>query len=331
MKRALFAILAILYFSVMLLAACSNTPENEAGEEAARAEKSQHSAETEENSAFPVTVTDAIGEEMTFEKAPERIVSLIPSNTEIAYALGLGEQIVGVSDYDNYPEEVLEKEKVGGLELNVEAILGLEPDLVLAHESGLNSTQEALEQIKDADIPVFVAADAQDIESTYGVIEQIGAITGKTSEADEVILTMKEQFAELEELTAEIPEEEQKAVFFEVSPAPDIYTAGTNTFFDELLRIIHAKNAAAELDGWVQIDPEKVVELNPDVIVTTYGFYEEDATGGVLRREGWESITAVKNEDVYDVHSDIVSRPGPRLAEGAKELAQVVYPELFKE
>ncbi|HLT54780.1 MAG TPA: ABC transporter substrate-binding protein, partial [Bacillota bacterium] len=114
----------------MLLAACSNTPENEAGEEAARAEKSQHSAETEENSAFPVTVTDAIGEEVTFEKAPERIVSLIPSNTEIAYALRLGEQIVGVSDYDNYPEEVLEKEKVGGLELNVEAILGLEPDLV---------------------------------------------------------------------------------------------------------------------------------------------------------------------------------------------------------
>lgn len=135
----------------------------------------------------------------------------------------------------------------------------------------------------------------------------------------------------MEELTAEIPEENQKAVFFEVSPAPDIYTAGTNTFFDELLRIIHAKNAAAELDGWVQIDPEKVVELNPDVIVTTYGFYEEDATGGVLRREGWESITAVKNQDVYDVHSDIVSRPGPRLAEGAKELAQVVYPELFKE
>src|SRR5699024_4272820 len=91
--------------------------------------------ETEEADSFPVTVEDSSGVEVTLEAQPEKIVSIMPSNTEIAFALGLGETVVGVSDHDNYPEEVLEIEKIGGMELNTELILSLEPDLVFAHES----------------------------------------------------------------------------------------------------------------------------------------------------------------------------------------------------
>src|SRR5699024_11349871 len=104
---------------------------------------------SEETACFPIEVTDALGYEITIEEEPEKIVSAIPSNTEIAFALGLGDKIVGFSDHDNYPEEVQDIEKIGGLELNVEKILSLQPDLVLAHASAADAFKEALEQLRN--------------------------------------------------------------------------------------------------------------------------------------------------------------------------------------
>lgn len=328
MKKIL-SFLLLLTLSLGLLISCSSeSPETENEPDA----PDENAAQTEtEESAFPLTVTDALDHDITIEEKPERIVSLIPSNTEIAFALGLGDEIVGVSDNDNYPEEVEDKERVGGMELNVEVIIGLEPDLVLAHASGAHNSEAALQQIRDAGINVFVAHDAQDIDGVYESIEQIGQVTGTQEKAEDIVGNMKEEFASLSEKTEAISDDERQSVFFEVAPAPDIFTAGENTFFDALLQIVHADNAAGELDGWVEIDPEAIVELNPDVIITTYGHYEDDPVEQVINRDGWEDMTAVENEQVYDVHSDLVSRPGPRLVEGAKEIAEVVYPEVFEE
>ncbi|MBY7141858.1 ABC transporter substrate-binding protein [Virgibacillus sp. NKC19-3] len=328
-KTSSFLFVFILTFS--LLIGCSSDNSNSEDEGQTADDGTEKTEETEDTEgAFPQTVTDALDNEVTMDEKPERIVSVIPSNTEIAFALGLEDEIVGVSDNDNYPEEVQEKESIGGMELNVEVILSLDPDLVLAHESSVEATQEGLEQIRDAGINVFVVNDAQDMEGTYQSIEQIGQVTGSQDEAEEMVSDMEEGFASLHEQAEEIPEEEQKSVFFEVSPEPDLFTAGQNTFFDSLLQVVGADNAAGEQDGWVPIDPETIVELNPDVVITTYGHYSDDPVEQVISRDGWESMTAVENEDVYDIHSDLVSRPGPRLVEGAKEIAEVVYPEYFE-
>ncbi|TMN23301.1 ABC transporter substrate-binding protein [Lentibacillus cibarius] len=328
MKKVLSFFLLVM-FTIGLLTGCgSESPDSEKEPE----NKDGKTEETETGqSAFPLTVTDALNQEMTIADKPERIVSLIPSNTEIAFALGLGDKIVGVSDHDNYPEAVKEKEKVGGMELNVEVILSLEPDLVLAHASSAHNSKEALQQLRDAGIHVFVVHDAQQIEETYEAVEQIGQVTGTQEKAEAIISNMKEEFAALREKTDEISDEERKSVFFEVAPAPDIFTAGQHTFFNDLLQLVNADNAAKEQDGWVRIDPESIVELNPDVIITTYGHYENDPVEQIMNRDGWGDMTAVEKEQVYDVQSDLVSRPGPRLVEGAKEIAEVVYPELFEE
>ncbi|ALX48563.1 ABC transporter substrate-binding protein [Lentibacillus amyloliquefaciens] len=327
--KKIFSFMLLIMLTLGLLVGCgsdSADSENETGS----TDESTEQTDAEE-SAFPLTVTDALDNELTIDEKPKRIVSLIPSNTEIAFALGLGEEIVGVSDNDNYPEEVEEKEKVGGMELNVEAIIGLEPDLVLAHASGAHNSEAALQQIRDAGINVFVVHDAQDIESVYGSIEQVAQVTGTQEKAEEIVGNMKEEFAALSEKTEAISDDERQSVFFEVAPAPEIFTAGKNTFFQDLLEVVNADNAAHEQDGWVQIDPEAIVELNPDVIITTYGHYADNPVEQVTNRDGWGDMTAVENEQVYDVHSDLVSRPGPRLVEGAKEIAEVVYPELFEE
>ena len=141
---------------------------------------------------------------------------------------------------------------------------------------------------------------------------------------------MKNSFAELKEKAESIKPEEQKTVFVEVSPAPEIYTAGKNTFINEMLELIGAENAAGDLDGWAKVDPEAIVERNPDVVVTTYGYYTEKAAEQVLARQGWNNVKAVKDQQVFDVHSDLVTRSGPRLAEGAEELAKAIYPDIFK-
>lgn len=323
MRQKFYALFALLALSLGILAGCGSTTE--------KAEDNQNTEgqteQSEQQAAFPLTLTDALDNEVVIEEEPKTIVSLIPSNTEIVYELGLGEKVVGLSDYDNYPEETANVEKVGGMEFNVEKIVSLNPDIVLAHESSALAAEAGLTQLKDAGITVFVVNDAVNFEEVYETINLIGQMTGTTEEAEALTADMKAKLDEIKEKAATVTE--KKKVFVEVSPAPDIYTPGKNTFMDIMLQVINAENAAGDLDGWASIDQESIVERNPDVIITTYGYYSEDPVGQVTSREGWADVIAVKNKQVVDVHSDLVTRPGPRLVEGVEELAKAVYPEVF--
>lgn len=329
MKRFM-SILFMLVLSIGLLVGCGSGDADPSNAPVDTDDKTEETATTEAPD-FPLELTDALGNEVTIEEEPEKIVSLMPSNTEIVFALDFGDKIIGVNDFDTYPEEVEDIDTIGGMELDIEKIIGLDPDLVLAHGSSAEGSLDALEQLRDAGITLFVVTDAQSIDATYTSIEEIGTLTGSSDKATEIISEMKEGFAEIEEKVEGISEEDQKSVFMEVSPEPDIYTGGKNTFFHELLTTINAVNAAEEQDGWVQLDPEAIVSLNPDVIITTYGDYIDNPAEQVLAREGWGEVNAIKEEHVFDVDADLVSRPGPRLVEGAKEIAESVYPELFKE
>lgn len=320
MNRKLILRLMIISLLALFMVACSS------GEETLD-DKTKDT--TDSASSFPLEITDSTGNTVNLEEEPAEIVSVIPSNTEVLFALGQGDKVVGVTENDTYPEEVLEIDKVGDFELNVEKIISLEPDLVLAHESSVNSSMDAFEQIQDADIDVFFVSDAQSIDDTYKMIEEIGKVTGAHAEALEVIDDMKEGFAEIEAIAADIAEDEKKSVLFEVSPEPEIFTGGSGTFFDELIELVGANNAASELDGWAQISPEAIIDLNPDIILTTYGSYVEEPEEQVLNRDGFSEVTAIKEEAVFDVNEDLVSRPGPRLVEGAREIGAAIYPDHF--
>ncbi|MCI2254935.1 ABC transporter substrate-binding protein [Domibacillus sp. PGB-M46] len=308
--------------SAALLAGCG-------GGEEKKTDTAKENEPAKETAAFPVTVTDAEGTKVEIEEAPDKIVSLIPSNTEIAFELGLGDEIAGVSDFDNYPEEVAQKEKIGGSEFNVEKIIGLDTDLVLAHASSAHNSKEGLQQLRDAGIDVLVVNDAQNFEQVYDSIEMIGEATGKKKEADAEVKEMKEGLAEIEEKASGIKGEDEKSVYIEVSPAPNLFTPGKNTFMNEMLELIHANNAMSSQAGWAQVSEEAVIKANPDVIVTTYGYYTENAVEQLMARQGWSTIPAVENKSVVDVNSDLVSRPGPRLVEGVEALAEAVYPDVF--
>lgn len=329
-KRLLIQWLFIFGLISIVMFGCSNNDDNTTSNESETSQTTETETESDDTS-FPLEITDVTGNTITLEKEPETIISLIPSNTEILFALGLGDKVIAVTENDNYPEEVLELDKVGDYEINVEKVLSLNPDLVLAHELGKDLSFDAFEQMIDAGINVYFVKDALNIEETYETIEEIGKVTGAVEAAEQLITEMKVSFNEVIDVVSKIPEDERKTVFFELTGEPEIYTAGTNTFFNEISELVNAKNAAAEIDGWAQIDPEAIIDLNPDVIITLYGNYSDDPVSEVLNRDGFSDVSAVKNKQVFDVNDDLISRPGPRLVDGAKELAAVVYPEFFTE
>lgn len=310
------------FLAVFLLAACGTaaTPDKPKVDGTPEAEVVK--------AEFPLTLTDSVGNDITLETAPATIVSMVPSNTEILFELGLGDAIVGVNDYDDYPAEALEKEKIGGQDFNVEKIVSMNPEIVFAHESGLGKGKEGLQQIRDAGIPVFVVKNAANFEETYTTIETIGQATGKTVEAEKIITDMK---AKVEEVLAKlVTVDNEKTVFVETSPAPDIYTPGKNTFMDQMLEMIGAENIAADQEDWFMIAPEEIINRNPDVIIVLYD-YIETAVADVYARPGFDTITAIKEKAVVQVKENITSRTGPRLAEGLEEIAKAIYPEAFGE
>lgn len=320
----------VLVFMMAFMAACGTDNGSDGAEKDNATENANEGADVEEAvGAFPVTITDDAGREVTIESEPESIVSIQASNTEILYALGVGDRMVGVSDYDNYPPEALEVQKVGGQDMDAELVMTLLPDIAFVTTYHHDNHAEILKQFEDAGITVVVTGSATSFEDVYKTISMIATSVGKADEGDTIITDMKDRLAAVKEKAEGITD--KKKVWVEVSPAPDIFTTGQNTFMHEMLEAINATNAAEDQDGWVKMTEEEIVQLNPDVIITTYGYYVDNSAEQVLSRDGWAEVTAIKDEQVFDVDSDTVTRPGPRLIEGVETLAKFIYPEVFGE
>ncbi|MGM9946191.1 MAG: ABC transporter substrate-binding protein [Lysinibacillus sp.] len=302
--------------AISMLAACGEEKETEQ-------EKQNISVEENDGVAFPVTVTDALGKEITLEEAPDRIVSLTPSNTEILFGLGLDEEVVGVNDNDNYPEQVAEKTRIGGIEYNIETIISLQPDVVFAHESSMFTFESALEQLEASGVTVFVVENAENFDETYETIEVIGTLTGKDEEADKIIASIQSKLADIQ---AKLQGVAPKTAFMVVGASPDIYVVGQNTFMNEMLKEINVENAVKE-EGWPLYSAEQFIAANPDSIVFTYAGDDET----IKNNPAFAVMKAIQNNALTVVDGDTTSRQGPRLAEGVESLAKAIYPEVFND
>lgn len=271
------------------------------------------------------TVTDDLDNELTFDKVPKTVVSLIPSNTEILYSIGAGEKVIGATDYDNYPAEAAEVERISdSVVFNAERIIEMDPDVVIGYSTGAPTGYEELEA---AGIQVFVIESAQSFEDVYGDIEQISTVMGLEDKGDALNSSIQQQIEEVQEKVAEV--ETQKQVFFEISPSPEIYTAGQKTFQQEILNHANVENIFGDLEGWPKISEEEVITRNPEIITTTVS-YTEDPIKEIKAREGWSDIEAIQNDQVFFLDSDITSRPGPRIGDAVELVAKTVYPDVFK-
>ncbi|MBR2555672.1 MAG: ABC transporter substrate-binding protein [Aeriscardovia sp.] len=311
MKKLLGIVLALVL--VLSLAACGNSGKGSSSEEPSSADAS----------APFVTITDMTGREITLDEPATRIVALSAADCEVLFAIGGGDALVGRGEYCDYPAEVLDVPSVeSGMETNIEQIISLKPQVLLM--STMAQTSEQVEALEKAGIHVVVS-DAQDIEGVYTSIDMIGKLMGKEDNAKAVIENMKKTFADVKEKASG---DGTKTVYFEVSPLEyGLWTAGSGTFMNEIAEMLGLKNAFADVTGWGEISEEQVLERNPDYIVTITMYFGEGPTPieEIMSRPGWDKVKAVQNGAILNLVDNELSRPTPRLADGAQLMYDFVY------
>ncbi len=274
-----------------------------------------------------LTFTDDMGREITLAGTPERIVSLAPSTTEILFAVGAGDQVVGRDEFSDYPEEAKALPSIGGSfgEYNVEAIVALNPDLVIAAEI---NTPELVKQLEDLGVTVYYLGNPTTLEEMYGKLETVAALTGY--DVSELVSSLQARVAAVDEKI--MPLSARPNVFYEIdaSDPSKPYTYGPGTFGDLLITRAGGYNIGnVTTDPYPQLSLEQIVVENPSIIVlgdSMWGATPES----VLERAGWESIEAVKSEQIFPIDDNLISRPGPRLVDGLEALAKILHPGVFE-
>ncbi len=327
MKRFATHIVPALLLLMTLVAGCGSTPKT--SEPTPAPAPAQPAASTNEAAkpaskatTYPITVKDAAGRDITFNAEPKRIVSVVPANTELVFALGKGSSLVGRSDFCDYPAEAQQVESIGGIPFNFEKIVSLKPDLILFY-NGSEQDRTKLEQ--EYNLTTFVV-DPGNFAELYAGVTSLGQVLNAQEAAQKLVADMQAATKAVEEKVAKATT--KPVVFYEVWHDP-LQTAGPNSFIDDMIRLAGGTNAAADTkDPWAMFSLEQLAAANPDVIFTG----TPDGAKAILERKGWESLKAVKDGKVFGApDQNLVVRPGPRLIQGLNWMAEQIHPELFGE
>lgn len=284
---------------------------------------------TEEPEPEVMVFVDDLGVSLEFTDYPQRIVSISASTTEILFAVGAGNQVVGRDDFSVYPEEALAVTSVGSLfgEIPTEAILALEPDLVVAAQI---ISEDQAQALRDLGLNVYWQANPTTYEDLWKNLRDIAKLTGHEDEAETLIVDLNARVNAVREKVA--PLSYSPSVFYELDATDPAnpWTTGSGTFIDYIISTAGGTNAASELEGdYIQISAEGLIAINPDVILladAAYGVTPEV----VAERPGWEVITAVANGALFPIDPNLMSVPGPRLVDALEETAKILHPEEFE-
>ncbi len=308
----------LLLVGMLLLSAC--------GPQAVEAPVQEVVVEPEVES---VAVEDDLGSVVELESYPQAIVSLSPSITEILFAIGAGEQVVGREDAATYPEAALDVPSVGALwgELPTEAILAMEPDLVVGAE--IISTEQ-VQTLKDLGLTVYWQSNPESFEDLYQKILDIAEVTGHVDEANALVEDLKARVAAVKETVAKA--EQKPLVFYQLDSTDPAnpWTVGGGTFIDFILTTAGGVNVTADMNAYTQIGTEGLIEKNPDIILMADALYGITAES-VSERPGWDVINAVINGKIYPIDPNMMSVPGPRLVDALEETARLLHPNLFEQ
>lgn len=280
-----------------------------------------HKPDTRETVGFPRTITDDLNRTITVRDKPGRIVSLSPSSTEILFALGLGDKVVGVTDYCNYPPEAQSVDKVGGFSTpNIEAVLAKNPDLVVASSA---TGEENVQRMTTLDIPVIVL-EPRDIDDVLHDIRLVGRATGAEENATRLINDMQRRITAVEENASKADHRPRTVYILWHDP---LMAAGRDTFVDDLIRRAGGENIA-EVDGYKTINMESIVAKDPEVIITSTSTGDEMSTYKYVKNSSLlQETTAGQNDRIYSINGDIINRGGPRIVVALERIAGMIHPD----
>jgi iron complex transport system substrate-binding protein len=274
---------------------------------------------------FPRTVSDSFGHNLTIPSRPTRIVSTAPSNTEILFAIGAGQQVIGVTTFCNYPAEASQRDKIGGFmpkSISIERIVGLRPDLVLT--TG-RLQQPLTESLRKLGLPTL-SYDAQKLEEVAGNIRIIGQATGHSDEADALATKLDQRLIRVRERFAGLPVADRPTVLLFLSEDP-LMTAGPKSFAGQMLELAGGRNLFADVDQqFPRVSEEEIIKRNPAAILWWSMGENASRQERLGKRPGWDQIDAIRNKRILVMDDDLLSRVGPRLFDGLEKMADLLHP-----
>lgn len=277
--------------------------------------------------SYPAIIVDDLGRNVTIVKLPQRIVSLIPSATQIVFAIGAGNKVVGVTRYDDYPPELVDRIKNGtivnvggGLDPDIEAIVKLQPDLILVAGPGEVAAQsvQKLQELGYATLGL----DAHSVEGVLHDIRLVGQILGYSANAEDVVSNIEATIGHVHD---KVDNSSRPTVYIENWNDP-LITAGNGTLQNEMVELAGGVNIFSDLQGY-QVSSEAVIARNPDIIIS---FDSLENMSQIIGRPGWGSINAVGEHRVYQMNPE-EGAPNPRIGQSILTMAKLIHPELFSQ
>ncbi len=271
------------------------------------------------------TFTDEVGRKVELPGSPRRIVSVAPSVTEALFALGLGEKVVGVSTYCNYPPEAPKKEKVGGyITPSLEKMMALRPDLVIGTADG--DLKSFVNKLASLGIPVYIT-NPRSISGVITSIRHIGEVTFSPLAAERLVESMKRKMEAVREKVHGRP----RPRVFHVLAYDPLISSGKGTFVDDLIRAAGGVNIAENAKGkHPRYGMEDVIAQDPEVIILSSMNSKDPLTEQRQWWHQWKEISAVRLDRIYVIDADLIHRPSPRVVDGMEEMAKAIHPEAFK-
>jgi len=321
------ALLAVVAFAMIACGGDDDTPGPAGdGDLTAGASPTQGLATVSE---FPVEIPRSDGKTLTVEEPPTAIVSLSPAATEIIFALGAESSLIAVDNQADFPDAAKDvAKKVDAYEPNIEAIAGLDPDLVIV----ANNSSGIVEKLDQLDIPVFYQDIDQDIQSVtdvFGQITLLGKVTGRGAQAETLLNGLGDRLKVIEDGVQDADASTGPRIYHELDST--FFTVSDDTFIGDLYRILRVRNIAGSGGGsaYPQMTQEAIIAANPSIIILA----DEEfgvTVDSVKARPGWSVIEAVQTDQIFGIDPDVISRPGPRIIDALEQLAKLIYPERFQ-
>lgn len=276
------------------------------------------------------TMTDREGNEFTLPKKVEKIISTAPSNTEVLVGLGLADKLVAVDKYSADVEGInKDLPKIDFRNPDAETIISLQPDIIIASGHNKVGDNDPFQLVKDAGITVVYIPSSYSIDGIYGDIEFIAQITKADKKSKEIIDNMKKEVESIKAIGDKITN--KKKVYFEIGSGSMLSSFGKETFLNEMIEIVGAENIFSNEKSWISPSAEAIISANPDVILTSMpDINGVKAVDDIKSRDGWGSITAIKEGQVYSIDGNSSSRPSQNIIKALKEMAKAIYPNEYK-
>lgn len=278
-----------------------------------------------EEAALPMT--DRSGKEISVPEEITKVICLAPSTSQILEELGVSDLLIAVdTQTPYYMEETAELPQFDMMNPDCETILSLDPDIVFITGMSYVGSDDPFSELTAAGICVAEIPSSESIDAIQEDILFVSECFGKKEEGTAIVEEMNAAIEEIRAVGETITE--KKTVLFEIACLPNIYSFGTGAFLNEMLEIIGAENIFADRESWISVTEESAIAANPDVILTSVN-YIEDPVVEILSREGWEGVTAIKEEQVYSIDNAASSLPNQNIITALYQMAKAVYPEAY--